>query len=374
MRIWTSAPFATQPSCSLWRGTMRGAERVRTQRIAAHLVVAAAYLAAVLVDWALTSPGYPVAAVYGVSLVLAAVLLEWQAVAVLSIAAVATSAFSNVAQRAPFDVVVFATLSLATIGALAAAVSRQRAAALAHERFIVETEARHRRAQNEFIALVTHELATPLTSIKGYAQLLERRNGANDGALATILREVSHMVRLVSDLQTASQTDAARLELRPDINDLLTIARRSIDRAHSAHPSLAAELVAPETPVEGRWDDERLEQVLVNLLANATKYAPGAPVVVRIGRAADQATIEVADGGPGIAPDALPHVFDRFYRADKRVATGLGLGLHVARVLVEAHGGTITVRSEVGVGTTFAIVLPLTPAIAGSRSAASRPA
>ena len=132
-------------------------------------------------------------------------------------------------------------------------------------------------------------------------------------------------------------------------------------------PERAFRVEAPALPLEGQWDHDRLMQVLENLLSNAVKYSSaGDEIVVRVADQGESALVAVADRGSGIAPETLPRVFDRFYRTDSATASnarGLGLGLHTAKALVEAHGGRIWAESAgPGRGSTFSFVLPYCPA------------
>ena len=219
--------------------------------------------------------------------------------------------------------------------------------------------------QREFIAMVTHELRTPVTAIKGFAQLMQRR-GARAEMVDVIAAEADRLQRLVGDLLDVSRLDARQLELRRSSVDLAATARAVADQATVLSEEHAVVVDAPEGPLEGWWDRERLGQVLHNLVANAIKYSPsGGEVRVRVEDLGQQARVSVADQGIGIAADALPRLFDRFYRTEAAAAsgtTGLGVGLYIAKSLVEAHGGQIWADSGgEGHGTTFTFTLPYEP-------------
>jgi PAS domain S-box-containing protein len=221
------------------------------------------------------------------------------------------------------------------------------------------------RLQQEFIALVGHELKNPLTALKGYAQLMQRRGTYSASSVDTIITQTSHLERLLNDLLDISRVRSGRLELRHSQLDLTRELRAAIEMAQATTQDHRLVLQAPNEPVEGRWDRDRLQQVFHNLLSNAIKYSPeGGEIEIRLKTLEDQIKISVVDPGIGIAPEALPHLFDRFYRA--RTATsqadGLGLGLDVTRALIEAHGGRVAVESELGRGSTFTISLPYWPA------------
>jgi signal transduction histidine kinase len=144
--------------------------------------------------------------------------------------------------------------------------------------------------------------------------------------------------------------------------DLVALARLSVQQAQLLEPVHTIRLELPEGPVAGRGDGGRLAQVFANVLGNAIKYSPaGSEIVVRVEDLGTMAQVSVQDRGIGITPGELPKVFDRFYRvaATAHRARGLGIGLHVAKTLVEAHGGSIAVESVLGLGSTFRVTLPL---------------
>jgi len=145
--------------------------------------------------------------------------------------------------------------------------------------------------------------------------------------------------------------------------DLAALAQESVDAVHQLNPTHIIRTVAPEARIIGRWDAGRLGQVFENLLTNAIKYSPqGSDVIVRIDATATEATVMITDQGSGIPAAELPHLFSRFTRLQSATASGapgLGLGLYIARSLIEAHGGRIWVESEVGVGSTFGFGLPM---------------
>jgi signal transduction histidine kinase len=211
---------------------------------------------------------------------------------------------------------------------------------------------------------IAHDLRSPLSVIAGYAEAL------NDGKLPgapetyTILyQETRHLSRLVEDLRTLSLADAGELTL----NRLPTQAAWLLEQAAARH-AVAAEAQGVTLRVEAGGDPgsvsvdpERLAQVFDNLILNAFRYTPeGGEVVLSANAAAGAVQFQVRDNGSGIALEDMPHIFNRFYRADKsRQQNGeSGLGLAIARSIVEAHDGSIAVNSQLGTGTTFTITLP----------------
>jgi two-component system OmpR family sensor kinase/two-component system sensor histidine kinase BaeS len=219
--------------------------------------------------------------------------------------------------------------------------------------------------RKNLMADVAHELRTPLTVVQGNLQaILDGVYPLEMAQVASLYDETRLLTRLVDDLHDLALADAGQLRLERAPVDLAALARSTVD--HFAPAASAAgvvlELEAEEDvpPVEG--DAGRLAQVLRNLLANALRHTPaGGRVTVRLERSGGTVRLQVADTGSGIAPEDLPHVFDRFYRSEKsrgRGTGGAGLGLAIARQLVTAHGGRIEVASPPGAGTTFTIWLP----------------
>ncbi len=216
----------------------------------------------------------------------------------------------------------------------------------------------HRRG---LLADVTHELRTPLTVIQGSLEgLLDGVYPADSAHLAPILEETRVLSRLIDDLRTLSLAESGTLALHREPTDLGVLAGET---AAAFRPQAEAARVALELDVSDDLpllavDPVRLSEVLHNLVANALRYTPSGGQITLAGRPAEDggAVLEVRDTGAGIAPEALPHVFDRFYKsADSR---GSGLGLAIAKNLVSAHGGQLSVESELGKGTVMRMSLP----------------
>ncbi len=216
--------------------------------------------------------------------------------------------------------------------------------------------------QREFTTLITHELKAPLTSLKGFTQLLQRRQEYDPGAIEVILGRTNHLERLISDLLDVASADSGKLSLRRADVDLVTIVGRNVEMARATTTEHQIQISAPSQPIVGWWDSGRLSQVLQNLLSNAIKYSPtGGNIVVSLDADDRNARVSIADSGVGISAGSLPHVFDRFYRVEgveHASVQGLGIGLYIVRTLIEAHGGDIFVESTPDQGSTFTISLP----------------
>nr|WP_245545694.1 HAMP domain-containing sensor histidine kinase [Nocardia higoensis] len=241
------------------------------------------------------------------------------------------------------------------------------AATEASEAAARESEARMRR----FVADASHELRTPLTTIRGFAELY-RQGATGDPAMVLdrIEREARRMGLLVEDLLMLARLDAQR-PLTLGTVDLLTVAGEAVHNARAVAaaadpegPRRRIELeVRPGTgTLEVSGDADRLRQVLANLLTNALTHTPAdADVMVRLTPGPHEVVVEVADTGPGLAPEEAERVFERFYRTDvsrTRASGGSGLGLSIVQALVTAHGGRVTVHSAPGEGTCFTVQLP----------------
>jgi two-component system, OmpR family, phosphate regulon sensor histidine kinase PhoR len=236
----------------------------------------------------------------------------------------------------------------------------------------IEKAAEETRGREAFFAQVSHELRTPLTSIVGYGDLLladarglERIDPAERlEALETTDRNSRRLLRLVNDLLFAARVGADMLRLQHSDYDASVIARQAVDAAEPAAASAGISLYV-EVPraAPARGDAGRMTQALDNLLSNAIKFTHDrGRAGVRVRRDEDTVTFEVWDTGTGIPEEAVPHLFERFYRgpgALEAPGQGVGLGLPIARAIVEAHGGTISVETAEGEGSTFSMTIPV---------------
>jgi PAS domain S-box-containing protein len=216
----------------------------------------------------------------------------------------------------------------------------------------------------EVVSTVSHELRSPLTSVKGYTSLLLNRwDRLKDEQKRMMLEQVNYdadrVTRLITELLDISRLETGRLVLRRQLVDVAAVAQSVVDKVRMAYPELDADLAFAENLPRVYADPDKLEQVLTNLVENAAKYAT--PVGLRItgGVEGDDAVVSVHDRGPGIPGNLLEHLFEKFFRAPDTKPTGSGLGLWISRGLVEAHGGRLDATSVPGEGSTFRFTLPL---------------
>jgi signal transduction histidine kinase len=237
--------------------------------------------------------------------------------------------------------------------------------------------------QRDFVSMVSHEFRTPLAIIDGTAQRIGRRlpNASLEDAaswLGKIRNAVTRMTRLIESTLAASRMDAGEVEINPVDCDLSVILTGCCERQKELSPHHDIKLSIDPRPMMLRADPGALEQVFTNLLSNAVKYAPDRPEIqVRAWREENQLLIEVQDHGLGMDEVDLAKLFKRFFRA--KTSTGImgtGIGLNLIKMLIERHGGAITVTSELDQGSTFGVRLPVNgPQLAkpASRASADRP-
>jgi signal transduction histidine kinase len=222
------------------------------------------------------------------------------------------------------------------------------------------------RQREMFVSLVAHDLAAPLTTIRGYAELLGRsdaRTEHQERARAVIVSETTRLARLAGDLADTTQIVTGHFRIRFGRCDVVEIIQEQVELARSRAESRTIRLDAPRSLVLV-CDRDRLAQVVANLLTNAIKYAPGGEIDVHVGLEGKQVVLSVHDQGPGIPEEQAERIFQADVRLDDDTAPspaeGRGFGLHIAKGIVEAHGGRIWVESS-GAGARFCVLLPLTP-------------
>jgi len=261
-------------------------------------------------------------------------------------------------------------------------ITEQKLAAVELERLLEQLEEQNEqlraldRMKDEFVALVSHELRTPLTSILGYLELvLDGEVGEVPDVQARFLgiieRNAQRLLRLVGDLLFVAQIEAGKLVLEHEPCDLRELASDCIEAARPRATEKEIELTLEvETPAELQGDRTRIAQLLDNLVSNAIKFTPeGGRVGVRLTRCEGRVLVDVSDTGIGIAPEEQEHLFERFFRTSetkRHAIQGTGLGLTITKAIVEAHGGSIEVESEPGIGTTVIVGLPLEPALSSA--------
>lgn len=237
---------------------------------------------------------------------------------------------------------------------------------------MVEEVKRARQSQRNLVANVSHDLKTPITSIRGFAQALKegvvQDEDARRRAADVIYEEAERMHRMVNQLLELAKMDAGQLRLNKHPLDLAALVRHQVEvaqmRAREKGITLETDLKVPSLPVLG--DEDRLAQILTNLLENALTHTPSGGsirvegAVETDGTGKEWVVLHVVDTGKGIPEEDIPHIFERFYRGDKSRSgrQGSGLGLAIVKELVEAHGGHIKVQSVVGLGTRFTIYFP----------------
>ncbi len=234
------------------------------------------------------------------------------------------------------------------------------------------------RERDEFISVAAHELRTPLTALQLKLQGVERALRGTDRKeilrVEAAVRQTERMARLIDRLLDVSRIAQGRLEMAREEMDLAALVRQVAEdfREPAAQARAPLQLELPES-ARGTWDRLRIEQVLVNVLSNAVKYGAGKPIRIRLGGDGERVRLEVTDQGIGISAEDLGRIFGRFERAASiRHYGGMGLGLYITRHIVEGHGGTVSVSSKVGEGSTFVVELPRSGGVAETGSTRSQ--
>lgn len=225
---------------------------------------------------------------------------------------------------------------------------------------------RQMQLQEDFVSTISHELRTPLGFIKGYSTSLLREDTNWDEAtqrefLAIIDEEADRLSLLIENVIESARLQSKTLPLRFQPLRLDAVLRDVVMRIRSRYKDLEIHMdTQPTSPIQG--DGVRIAQVFENLFTNAIKYAAGAPITISLYPKEDSVLVIFTDQGPGIAPEALPLIFERFYRVrTEKTVTGSGLGLYICKQIIHAHRGKIWAESKPGEGTTFFIELPINP-------------
>jgi len=222
------------------------------------------------------------------------------------------------------------------------------------------------RMQDEFISTISHELRTPLGMIKGYVTTLMREDAHWDSEtrlefLEIVDEEADRLRELIDNLLDSSRLETGTLGMTLEPTKLSTLIRDSVSRTQAVYPEMEVEIEIGDDIPTLQADPTRIAQVMDNLLSNANKYAPGSQIAVASDRRDNVVEIGVQDGGPGIPPKHVPHLFERFYRVPEQTSNvrGTGLGLYICRKIIEAHSGEIGVESQEGSGTRIFFTLPI---------------
>jgi PAS domain S-box-containing protein len=226
------------------------------------------------------------------------------------------------------------------------------------------------RARDQFLSIASHELKTPLTSLMGYVDLMQRRaarageqSERDQRAIRVVGEQAARLNKLIGALLDLSRIETGQLSIERGLVDLNALARRLVEETQPTTDRHTITFSGDDQPVMLLGDELRLEQVIQNLIQNAIKYSPvGGTVAVQIERQGANAYVRVSDQGIGIPATALPQLFRRFYRApnaDSQHISGMGIGLYVVKEIIELHGGTVEAASQEGQGSTFTLCLPL---------------
>ncbi len=227
------------------------------------------------------------------------------------------------------------------------------------------------RAHRNLVADLAHELRTPVAVLQaGHEAMLDGVVKPTPEQLSALRDQVLRLAHMVGELQRLSSAESAALQLELVTCDLADLARQAADGLSEMFAAVGIRMTTRLVPVPVQADPQRMLDVIVNLLTNALKYTQaGGEVVLKTGPEGDQAVLRVSDNGPGIAPEELPRIFDRFFRGRRAaaVAGGSGIGLTIVAALVKAHQGHLDVTSDLGRGTRFVVSLPIARVPAGVR-------
>ncbi len=227
------------------------------------------------------------------------------------------------------------------------------------------------RARDEFLSIASHELKTPMTSLKLQLQITQKtmtKESPSLDRLSQVLdrsdRQVQRLATLVDDLLDVSRIQAGKLQFRFEPVNLSELVKEVLERFADESAAAGCRITTDmQGEVIGYWDSARIEQVVVNLVSNAIKYAPGKPISISVRRSLQVTTLTIQDLGPGIPRIHQSKIFDRFERANSsRNIGGLGLGLYIVKSIVDGHHGSLRLESDVGKGARFIVELPINPA------------
>jgi signal transduction histidine kinase len=241
----------------------------------------------------------------------------------------------------------------------------ERAAAAIDNARLYQQAQRATRARDELIAAVSHDLRSPLGTIVGTAELLSKSEAPDEKRqrwVEALRRSADWMKRLIDDLVDIARIEAGRFTIEEKSCAVRPLLRETVDLMQplAQQKKLRLEVQLPDREFDFPCDRDRILRVFSNLIGNAIKFTPeGGAITVKTALESGQVRFSVTNSGSGIAPEELPHVFERFWQARKTARMGAGLGLTIAQGIVEAHGGKIRAESELGRGSTFSFTLPL---------------
>lgn len=361
----------SEPRGAAWDTSVPAGDAASQRRSVSPWLIGALAIASLLValalDLTLMPQGRVVSLLYALPILVVARWLTPRAVGVIGAAALCVGVISGAVQGLPVAVWITDVLGLLLIVGAAVLLARQRVAMLHDARVIEEGNRRLTDAQQQlqvFIAAVTHELRQPLTTIVGYAQGLQRRiepdlAEQDRRALEAIIEAVWRTRRITTDLHDAARLGVGEFKLQPAPVDLVAVVREVVEAQRVSGGQHRLHLDAPEQ-LTGCWDRERIAQVVANLIDNAVKYSPdGGEVRASLREEAGSAILTISDQGPGLSDDQQTRLFQPFSRVGETTLVGSGLGLFIAKGIVESHGGRIWVDSEPNRGSTFTVRLPL---------------
>jgi signal transduction histidine kinase len=323
---------------------------------AAFAILLAAATGAELLVW----PHRNQPVVYTIPLLFAALRLRPRDVAVGVVLAIGIDLADAYRAQSPPDVWPFTLSALIGTGALAVLVASQRAESL---RLAREAETARGQLQ-QFLGMVSHDRRGPLFAVLAHAQMVltdhpERLPPEDHRSLERIESSAQQLRRLVDDLLDAARVGAGQFVVQPSRTDLVALTKQVVARRCEIDAGAVVQVDGPPSVI-GTWDADRLRQVLENLLDNARKYSPEGRVWDKLRQDPQRAVVIVSDEGPGLAPEQVARLFKPFGRADPSGrARGTGLGLYIAKAIVEAHGGRVWVESTPGQGSAFSLTLPL---------------
>jgi signal transduction histidine kinase len=323
------------------------------------LLIGVGLLVAASIDYLAPWP-YVMTPLYAIPVLIAAHGLSVRSVSAVGLLASAVNVVSSAVQGTPLVIVIFYTAGLLMAVYLGILVAVERERSMRHARQAEDA----RRQLQDFTNLVVHELGNPLTALRGFTQLLRRHAHDDPRKIerdAVVIEQTAlRLGRLVADLRDTTQIGAGRFRIRAVPTDLVALVREVTELQQAATSDHRLILESPDQ-VYGDWDRERLAQLVANLISNAIKYSPhGGDVQISVHPLESDVTVRISDHGPGIPPLQQERLFQPYSRLKQTSGIqGLGVGLYLARGIVEAHGGRIWVESQVGAGSTFGFTLPL---------------